>query len=104
MVRSHIYESIFNMYVEEGREISMKELKVLTRGMPFPKSSLRIIVRRIRKLYSDRWHEIYATKTGVVHTKAPVAAKEDLPDTTHTKVDPLEALKKARAKKEEEHE
>lgn len=59
-----IFEPIFNAYVAEGREIPFRELTV-----KYPKELKAIrnkyklittkrIVRLIRKVYADRWHEI----------------------------------------------
>jgi len=101
--RKEIYPLIFDWFVEEGRELGIKELKIRIRDLPITQSNLRSIVRRIRKEYAHRWHEIYDTNLGVVHTpqqpEPEVMAPEPKPE-----VDPLAALRAARAQKEEEHE
>lgn len=59
-----IFEPIFNAYVSEGREIPFRELV-----QKYPKELKAIrnkyklittkrIVRLVRKVYADRWHEI----------------------------------------------
>lgn len=59
-----IFEPIFNAYVEEGREIPFrelvekypKELKDIKRK--YKLITTKRIVRLVRKVYADRWHEI----------------------------------------------
>jgi len=70
---------------------------------------LRLMVRRLKKTHADRWHEIYDKKLGVVHAPVSEPVKATTPEPSPAPepaptVDPLEALSKARASKEEEHE
>lgn len=59
-----IFEPIFNAYVSEGREIPFrelvekypKELKDIKRK--YKLITTKRIVRLVRKVYADRWHEI----------------------------------------------
>ena len=108
-----MYEFIFNHYVKIGRELTPRELAVFIKRSRyrFRKNAHRLIYRRVRDLYQHRWHEI----SGVAKTvEAPAPApkpkkKAKTPEPTLApepapKADPLEALRKARAHKEEEHE
>lgn len=59
-----VFEPIFNVYLEEGKELSYsdlllkcpKELKTIKRK--YPRLTVKKIMRMIRKVYYDRWHEI----------------------------------------------
>jgi len=104
MNRSDYPELVFSWFVEAGEELGMKEIRVRAKRerMRLSSQGLRLMVRRLKKTHSDRWHEIYDKKLGVVHTPAtpePSPAPELKPE-----VDPLAALRTARADKEEEHE
>lgn len=61
---NRILESIFNIYLEQGREVSFRELlKTHPRELKevkrrYPLLTVRKIVRMVRKVYADRWHEI----------------------------------------------
>lgn len=59
-----LFEAIFNAYVSEGREIPYREL-VTKYNHAFkmikarkPNLTNKKIVRAVRKIYADRWHEI----------------------------------------------
>lgn len=111
MNRSEYPELIFSWFVEAGEELGMREIRVRARKERLRLSSqgLRLMVRRLKKTHADRWHEIYDKKLGVVHTPAPKPKKAKTPEPAPApepapEIDPLEALSKARAKKEEEHE
>lgn len=106
MIRKDIYQIIFSLHVSAQRELTMSEvsniLKRRYRVRPNKLRQIRALINRTRALYDHRWHEIYAAKLGIVHEPAPepvIMAPEPKPE-----VDPLAALRKARAKKEEEHE
>lgn len=59
-----IFEPIFNAYVEEGREIPYRELVAkLPKELKDIKRKYKLIttkriIRLVRKVYADRWHEI----------------------------------------------
>mgnify|MGYP007032657547 FL=1 len=99
MRSSDLYPNIFEKYKAAGRELGLKELKRSLPTAGLSRERLIKAVRRTEKMYRNRWHEIYAASTGVVYTpvEEPVKKKEK------PAVDPLEALAKAR-KKREEHE
>lgn len=111
MNRSEYPELLFSWFVEAGEELGMREIRVLARKERLRLSSqgLRLMVRKLKKTHADRWHEIYDKKLGVVHTPAPKPAKAITPEPSPApepkpEADPLAELRKARAKKEEEHE
>lgn len=101
MKSSQLYPTIFEVYKAAGRELGLKELKKRLPTAGLSRERLIKAVRRTKKMYSTRWHEIYAESTGVVYTPVvePVKPKKK----EKPAVDPLAALAKAR-KKREEHE
>ena len=106
-----LYETIFQWHVEAGRELSISELVAKSRNergvRKLTRELARLATKKTRKIYFDRWHEIYDTKLGIVHEPAPAPVQAPPPAPApepEPKVDPLAALRKARAKKEEEHE
>ena len=104
-----LYETIFNWHVKAGRELSISDLVVKSRNergvRSLTREKARLASKKTRKIYFNRWHEIYDTKLGIVHEPAPAPVQKSVPaPEPEPKVDPLAALRKARAKKEEEHE
>lgn len=63
-MKATLFESIFNAYVSEGREIPYRELVVkYNEELKVIKHRHKLIsnkkiVRLVRKIYADRWHEI----------------------------------------------
>lgn len=106
--RKEAFDAMFNIFVKEGRELNLIEMRT-----KYPKesaalrkqfqSNLGTAVRRMRKIYKNRWHEIYDPKLGIVHEAPkpkPVKAKVE---ESSEKLTPLEKLRLA-SKKEGEHE
>jgi saccharopine dehydrogenase-like NADP-dependent oxidoreductase len=92
--RQKAFDNMFNCFVKEGRELGYMEA---TRLYPTemaalkrvaPGSDLRVLFSRIRKIYANRWHEIY--NKGVVQEKPEKVSRSTL--------SPLEALKVATGK------
>jgi len=63
-MKTTLFEPIFNAYVSEGRELPYRELVVkCNKELKAIKNRRKLlttkrIIRLVRKIYSDRWHEI----------------------------------------------
>ena len=92
--RQQAFDNIFNCFVREGRELGYLEAnKLYPAEMAAlkkiaPGSDIRVLFSRIRKIYANRWHEIY--DKNLVHEKPEKVSKPTL--------SPLEALKVATGK------
>lgn len=105
MRRINLHEDIFEAFKAHGKELSMGELRRHLGGMSTSREGWQKAIKKCHRVYKNRWHEIYDTKLGIVHEPAPQPVQEPVPaPEPEPKVDPLSALRKARAKKEEEHE
>lgn len=92
-------QDIFQAHKDAGRELTLGEIRrTLTIGR-VSREALVKAMKTTKRIFRQRWHEIYDANLGVVHTPAPepIQAQEE------PAIDPLVALKKAR-KKREEHE
>lgn len=91
------FDALFDCYVQEGKELGIMEAKrmyprVLTEiRKATPGTDLRVVFSRMRKIYADRWHEIYDKKVNVVHEE-PKKVSEPVRD-------PLEKLRTVSRKK-----
>jgi len=110
-MRTDLYSTVFRWHVEAGRELTISELVVRSKKdksvRTLTRENARLIAKKTRKVYTNRWHEIYDIKLGIVHEPAPAPVQAPTPAPApepEPEVDPLAALRKARAKKEEEHE
>ena len=111
--RKSSFDAMFDAFVKEGRELTLGEMKAL-----YPKEtdnlrknfqgSLGGAVRRMRKIYASRWHEIYDLKLGVVHEAPKPAPKpvevEEKVEEPSKKLTPLEILRGKAGTWEGEHE
>lgn len=107
-MKSKMYDVVFEWHVTAGRELNISELVVKSktdkRVRPITRESARLISKKVKRIFRNRWHEIYDAQLGIVHEPAPEPAPAPAPE-PQPEVDPLEALREARAKKkEEEHE
>lgn len=75
-------DNIFECFKKEGRELGIMETKRLyprelsdLRKASFG-SNVRVLFSRMRKIYADRWHEIYDKE--VVHEKVSKPAQDPL--------------------------
>lgn len=94
-----MHEYVFEAYKAAGKELSLGELRRVIPAAGMSREGWQKAIKKCKRIYKSRWHEIYDTKLGVVHTKLVEPTIEPA-----FEVDPLEALKKARKKKREEHE
>jgi len=89
---------LFDCFVREGRELGyLQAQRLYPREMANIRkvaagSNVRILFSRMRKIYADRWHEIYDKKVNIVREK-PV---EEVSEPT-----PLERLRVASRKENE---
>lgn len=88
---------LFDCFVKEGKEMGIMELK-----RKYPRelanvrraaagSNVRVLFTRMRRIYADRWHEIY--DKNIVHEEPAV---EEVPEPS-----PLERLRMASRKEDE---
>lgn len=107
--RQKAFEAAFEAFKKEGKALGVTEFR-----NKYPQvaaelrrvqneGDLRDALRRLPRIFSSRWHEVFEAKTGVVRTPEPEPVVKVSKKKTTPEVDPLEALKKAR-KKREEHE
>lgn len=92
-----LHTIIFEAYKAAGQELPLGQLRTQIN----PKISRAEFIKAIRKcerIYKSQWHEIYDTKLGVVHTKVVEPVVEE---PIVRALDPLEALRRAREKREE---
>lgn len=95
--RRDAFEAVFEIFVQEGRELNIGDLResypaeaaALRRAY---KGSLNKALQRMRRIYRNRWNEIYDTELGVVHEKVNIP--EDL--------SPLDALRNASLEDDDE--
>lgn len=72
--RRDAFEAVFETFKTEGRELTLGELR-----NKYPKQaaelrkvyngSLNRAVQRLRKIYADRWNEIYDVKLGIQYSQ-----------------------------------
>lgn len=98
MRTTNMHEYIFEAYKTAGRELSLGELRRVLPAAGLSREGWRKAIKKCERIYKSRWHEIYDTVTGVVHT--PIHEPEPAPVVEQT-LDPLLALRKARNKREE---
>lgn len=108
-MKASIHEVVFNWYVQAQRELTINEIVLKSKTSKeirkLTRESARLVAKKVKRVYRNRWNEIYDTKLGIVHEPAPAPVQNSVPaPEPEPKVDPLAALRKARAKKEEEHE
>lgn len=102
MRRHNLHEDIFEAYKDAGKVLSLGELRRALGGRGISRELWIKGIRKCERIFKSRWHEIYDTKLGIVHTPkpepvpAPVEHVEEAPA-----VDPLEALRTAREQREE---
>lgn len=97
--RKDAFDAIFEAFVKEGRELGVQEAKRL---YPLEMAALRrasggnvrVKFERIRRIYADRWHEIYDQHLNIVHEEPVEEAPEPV-------LSPLEKLRKATRKENE---
>jgi len=111
--RREAFDAMFEIFVKEGRELTLLEMRTM---YPYETADLRkqfqsnlgSAVRRMRRIYADRWHEIYDTKLGVVHEAPKPAPKpvevEEKVEEPSKKLTPLEILRGKAGTWEGEHE
>lgn len=110
-MRTDLYSTVFRWYVEAGKELTISELVLRSKKdkgvRTLTRANARLIAKKTKKVYANRWHEIYDTRLGIVHEPAPAPVQAPAPEPApelEPEVDPLEALRVARASREEEHE
>ena len=68
-MKTQIFEPIFNAYMSEGRELTYRELSIkCNKELKAIKHRRKLlttkrIIRLVRKIYSDRWHELQPKPT-----------------------------------------
>lgn len=108
-MKPQLYEIVFGWYIQAQRELTINEIVLRSKTSreirKLTRENARLVAKKVKKVYGKRWNEIYDTKLGIVHEPAPAPVQKSVPaPEPEPKVDPLAALRKARAKKEEEHE
>lgn len=110
-MKANIHDVVFNWYLQAQRELTINEIVLRSKTSreirKLTRESARLVAKKVKRIYRNRWNEIYDTKLGIVHEPAPAPVQVSKPAPApepEPKVDPLAALRKARAKKEEEHE
>lgn len=110
-MKTNLYAVVFSWHVQAQKELTINEIvmksKTSRETRKLTRESARLVAKKVKRVYRDRWNEIYDTKLGIVHEPAPAPVQAPKPAPApepEPKVDPLVALRKARAKKEEEHE
>ena len=90
-------EPLFNVYLKEGRELGVRELskrypsELRSAGRALRTRDVRLICRKVKKLYRDRWNEIYGYSLGIVTEPA-----EQMDEETAASLTILEKMRMAR--------
>lgn len=92
-------QDIFQAHKDAGKELTLGELRRTLSIGRVSREALVKAMKTTKRIFNNRWHEIYDAKLGVVHTPAPEPKQAQ----EEPVIDPLLALRKAR-KKREEHE
>jgi hypothetical protein len=110
-MKPQLYEIVFGWYLEAERELTINEIVLRSKTSreirKLTRENARLVAKKVKKVYRNRWNEIYDTKLGIVHEPAPAPVQAPAPAPApelEPEVDPLEALRVARASREEEHE
>ena len=103
MRTNNLHELIFETYKAEGKELSLGELRKLIPAASVSREGWRKAIKKCERVYRSRWNEIYDTNLGIVHVNEPekVQNPEPIQAPAERSLDPLEALKKVRRKREE---